>query len=227
MSQSNRSDAAPGESFGPIVSSAHLADGAMPALSEVEFGMILAGHAFERWMERCMTAAGLPGLTATEILVLHTRHTSRQGQAPRRHLPRPRHRGHASGDLCDQEARGQGPRLARKGRQGATGDDHRSRRSRLSALPGPARKDPRCGRERDRDLAGGDVEDRPSPARPVRPLRSSRPHRGEPVGRGAGPAACARRCDAPGPGMAVRQPADRNAPGADGSNACAADAPSP
>ncbi|MBP0618225.1 winged helix DNA-binding protein [Jiella mangrovi] len=58
--------------IGPIVSSAHLADGAVPALSEVEFGMILSGHAFERWMVRCMTAAGEPGLTATEILVLHT-----------------------------------------------------------------------------------------------------------------------------------------------------------
>ena len=81
MSQSNPSDAAPGESFGPIVSSAHLADGAMPALSEVEFGMILAGHAFERWMERCMTAAGQPGLTATEILVLHT--VTHRGKAKR------------------------------------------------------------------------------------------------------------------------------------------------
>ena len=60
------------KAIGPIVSSAHLADGALPALSEVEFGLILAGHAFERWMVRCMTAAGEPGLTATEILVLHT-----------------------------------------------------------------------------------------------------------------------------------------------------------
>ncbi|MBO0661439.1 winged helix DNA-binding protein [Jiella sp. MQZ9-1] len=60
-----------GQSIGPIVSSSHLADGAVPALSEVEFGMILSGHAFERWMVRCMTAAGEPGLTATEILVLH------------------------------------------------------------------------------------------------------------------------------------------------------------
>ena len=60
------------KAIGPIVSSAHLADGALPALSEVEFGMILAGHAFDRWMIRCMTAAGEPGLTATEILVLHT-----------------------------------------------------------------------------------------------------------------------------------------------------------
>ncbi|NDW04663.1 winged helix DNA-binding protein [Jiella pacifica] len=60
------------EPIGPIVSSAHLADGAAPALSEVEFGMILSGHAFERWMVRCMTAAGEPGLTATEITVLHS-----------------------------------------------------------------------------------------------------------------------------------------------------------
>ncbi|MEF2072058.1 winged helix DNA-binding protein [Consotaella aegiceratis] len=58
--------------IGPIVSSAHLADGAFPELSEVEFGMILSQHAFERWMVRCMTAAGYPGLTATEILVLHS-----------------------------------------------------------------------------------------------------------------------------------------------------------
>ena len=58
--------------IGPIVSSAHLADGAVPALSEVEFGMMLASHAFERWMVRCMTAAGETGLTATEITVLHT-----------------------------------------------------------------------------------------------------------------------------------------------------------
>lgn len=64
---------------GPIVSSAHLADGALPALSELEFGMILAGHAFERWMVRCMTAAGEPGLTAIDVLVLHsTNHRGRQ-----------------------------------------------------------------------------------------------------------------------------------------------------
>ena len=37
---------------GPIVSSAHLAAGAMPTLSELEFGVILLGHAFERWMVR-------------------------------------------------------------------------------------------------------------------------------------------------------------------------------
>jgi len=64
---------------GPIVSSAHLAAGASPGLSEVEFGLILASHAFERWMVRCMAAAGLPDLSPVEVLVLHTvRHRDRQ-----------------------------------------------------------------------------------------------------------------------------------------------------
>jgi predicted MarR family transcription regulator len=59
---------------GPIVSSAHLAAGAMPALSELEFGLILASHAFERWMVRCIAAAGVPNLSALDVLVLHTVH---------------------------------------------------------------------------------------------------------------------------------------------------------
>ncbi|RAI59235.1 winged helix DNA-binding protein [Roseicella frigidaeris] len=57
---------------GPIVSSAHLAAGASPGLSEVEYGLILASHAFQRWMAGCMAAAGMPGLSPTEILILHT-----------------------------------------------------------------------------------------------------------------------------------------------------------
>ncbi len=62
----------------PVVSSAHLAAGASPALSEVEFGLILAGHGFARWMQRCMAAAGHPGMSPTEILILHTvRHRDR------------------------------------------------------------------------------------------------------------------------------------------------------
>lgn len=65
-------------SVGPIVSSAHLAAGASPGLSEVEFGLILAGHAFERWMVRCMAAAGVPDLSPVEVLILHTvRHRDR------------------------------------------------------------------------------------------------------------------------------------------------------
>jgi predicted MarR family transcription regulator len=62
----------PDIALGPIVSSAHLASGAMPALSELEFGMILLDHAFERWMVRCMAAAGVPELSPLDVLVLHT-----------------------------------------------------------------------------------------------------------------------------------------------------------
>jgi predicted MarR family transcription regulator len=58
----------------PVVSSAHLAAGASPALSEVEYGMILVGHAFHRWMVLCAAAAGAPGLSAMEVLILHTVH---------------------------------------------------------------------------------------------------------------------------------------------------------
>jgi predicted MarR family transcription regulator len=58
--------------LGPIVSSAHLAVGVMPALSELEFGLILLGHAFDRWMVRCAAAAGIADLSALDVLVLHT-----------------------------------------------------------------------------------------------------------------------------------------------------------
>lgn len=58
---------------GHVVSSAHLAAAsALPELSEFEFGLILASHTFERWIVRCMAAAGLPGLTPVEVLVLHS-----------------------------------------------------------------------------------------------------------------------------------------------------------
>ncbi len=62
----------PTPAIGPIVSSAHLATGASPALSEFEFGLILASHAFHRWTVRGMTAAGLPDLAPLDIMVLHT-----------------------------------------------------------------------------------------------------------------------------------------------------------
>jgi predicted MarR family transcription regulator len=58
--------------LGPIVSSAHLAAGAIPSLSELEFGLILLGHAFNRWMVRCASAAGVGDLSALDVLVLHT-----------------------------------------------------------------------------------------------------------------------------------------------------------
>jgi predicted MarR family transcription regulator len=57
--------------LGPIVSSGHLASGALPALSEFEFGIIMLNHAFGRWMVRCMAAAGVPDLSPFDVLVLH------------------------------------------------------------------------------------------------------------------------------------------------------------
>ncbi|AKO52200.1 transcriptional regulator [Marinobacter psychrophilus] len=57
---------------GPIVSSAHLASGRAVELSELEFGLIVAGNAFNRWMVRCMNAAGLHDLSQLDVLVLHS-----------------------------------------------------------------------------------------------------------------------------------------------------------
>lgn len=57
-----------------IVSSRHLAEGEGWESSEVEYGMIIAYNAFNRWMTRCMAAAGNTDLTGLEILVLHHIH---------------------------------------------------------------------------------------------------------------------------------------------------------
>jgi predicted MarR family transcription regulator len=54
-----------------IVSSSHLVSEKSPELSEFEFGLIIAGHAFDRWMIRCMAAAGYKDMTPTDVLVLH------------------------------------------------------------------------------------------------------------------------------------------------------------
>lgn len=69
------------DALGPIVSSGHLASGAVPALSEFEFGLILVSHAFQRWMVRCMAAAGLPEASAMDVLVLHN--VNHRGKAKR------------------------------------------------------------------------------------------------------------------------------------------------
>lgn len=57
---------------GPIVSSAHLADGGAPALSEFEYGLFISGNAFERWIARCMAGAGYPDFSPLEVMVVHT-----------------------------------------------------------------------------------------------------------------------------------------------------------
>ena len=60
--------------IGPVVSSAHLADSALPPLSEVEFAVTMMNHAYHRWMVRCMTAAGGPAMAPLEVLILHLVH---------------------------------------------------------------------------------------------------------------------------------------------------------
>ena len=73
MTKSSNPGAGSGSSgVGPVVSASHLADGAMPSLSELEFAMTVASNAFQRWMVRCMTAAGVPGLQPTDVQILHT-----------------------------------------------------------------------------------------------------------------------------------------------------------
>lgn len=55
----------------PIVSSAHLVSPDSAQMSEFEFGLIVAGNAFHRWVVHCMSAAGLKDLTPLDVLVLH------------------------------------------------------------------------------------------------------------------------------------------------------------
>lgn len=61
-------------SIGPVVSAAHLASGANPALSELEYAMTLTSNAMQRWMVLGTTASGYPGLTPMDVQVLHSVH---------------------------------------------------------------------------------------------------------------------------------------------------------
>jgi len=57
-----------------IVSSSHLVSEKSPELSELEFGLIIATHAFNRWMIRCIGAAGAKYMAPVDVLVLHHIH---------------------------------------------------------------------------------------------------------------------------------------------------------
>lgn len=57
---------------GPVVSAKHLASGALPALSEVEFALNIANNAYHRWMVRASVASGQGALSPNDILVLHS-----------------------------------------------------------------------------------------------------------------------------------------------------------
>src|SRR5471032_592243 len=54
-----------------IVSSNHLVSDRSAELSELEYALIMAGNAFNRWMVRCMSAAGDKDMTAIEVSLLH------------------------------------------------------------------------------------------------------------------------------------------------------------
>jgi len=57
--------------FGPIVSSEHLASSDGWQMSEFEYGLITATNGFNRWMMRCMAAAGFTDFSPLDVLVLH------------------------------------------------------------------------------------------------------------------------------------------------------------
>ncbi len=62
-----------------IVSSEHLASEQGWQMSELEYGMVMAYNAFNRWMVRCMTAVGYSDFNGLDILVLHNvNHRSRE-----------------------------------------------------------------------------------------------------------------------------------------------------
>ena len=71
----------PADPHTPIVSSAHLVSSRSPELSELEFGLIIATHAFQRWMMRCMSAAGVKDMTPVDVMVLH--HINHKGTEKR------------------------------------------------------------------------------------------------------------------------------------------------
>lgn len=64
-------DSGPAYAKRRIVSSNHLVSEKSPELSEVEYGLIIASHAFSRWVVRCASAAGLKDLATLDVLVLH------------------------------------------------------------------------------------------------------------------------------------------------------------
>jgi predicted MarR family transcription regulator len=64
--------AMPRPSKSRIVSSSHLVAEDAAETSELEYGLFVATNAFNRWIVRCMAAAGVADLGALDVMVLHT-----------------------------------------------------------------------------------------------------------------------------------------------------------
>lgn len=56
---------------GGIVSSRHLVSDRCAELSELEYALIMTSNAFNKWMVRCMTAAGEADMAAFDVSLLH------------------------------------------------------------------------------------------------------------------------------------------------------------
>lgn len=56
---------------GRIVSSRHLVSERCAELSELEYALIMTSNAFNKWMVRCMTAAGEPDMGTFDVSLLH------------------------------------------------------------------------------------------------------------------------------------------------------------
>ncbi|MGK7285895.1 winged helix DNA-binding protein [Buttiauxella agrestis] len=54
-----------------MVSSHHLVSERCAELSELEYALIMTSNAFNKWMVRCMTAAGEPDMGPLDVSLLH------------------------------------------------------------------------------------------------------------------------------------------------------------
>lgn len=64
-----------------ISTASHLIPEGTGELNELEFGIMIVSHAFQRWIVRCMAAAGVRDLSHLDVVVLHSVH--HRGRAKR------------------------------------------------------------------------------------------------------------------------------------------------
>ena len=108
-----------------FVSSSHLVSEKSGELSEFEFGLIIAGHAFDRWVVRCMAAAGIKDLTRLDVLLLAPCESSGEGEEAGRHQLHAQHRGCACRLVLAEEAHIAGLDSVGEARQGSRLFHHR------------------------------------------------------------------------------------------------------
>ena len=130
------------DEIGPIISSSHLVSEKAVELSEFEFGLIIANNAFERWMTRCMAAAGVPDLKRPGCSGPALHQSSRSGQETCRSLLRAECRRYPHGQLCVEKARKNRPCGKHQKGQRKVFHNKRQRQGGLHALSRYSRKMP-------------------------------------------------------------------------------------